>query len=150
VIADCWPHSWASDHANRWIHRTDCLNTANSSYQTGLYRSSQISLNYSQTCPHLIYSFYKCWRFVYSNQVIKDMQEKYASVSSMNINLWELLKPSPCNKSILESTWVTKGPFKDLNWNIILFKQTSKQTENWKMYAPYSSQNGKNKCTYKH
>lgn len=71
------------------------------------------------------------------------MQEKYARLNSIDINLWELLNPSPSNKFILESTWVTKGPFKDLNWNIVLFKQTSKQTENCKMYTYYSSQNGK-------
>lgn len=55
---------------------------------------------------------------------IKDMQE--TCISSMHVNLFELLMPSPCSKSVQASTWVAKGPFKDLNLNVISAKEENK------------------------
>lgn len=44
----------------------------------------------------------------------------------MHVNLFELLMPSPCSKSVQASTWVAKRPFKDLNLNVISAKKENK------------------------
>lgn len=93
----------------------------------------------------LRYSIYKCWRTDCSNQIIKDTQKKWVTISSMHINFCELLMSGPCNKSIWASIWVAKGPFKNLNLKVISSKKkrTQQKPQSWKMCTCFTNQNGK-------